>query len=54
MLIFVLHINGNGMIVMNLEALMRLGVLMIDFMVMIGFGFKWFLIVDHSTQSDRK
>lgn len=42
------------MVVMDLKALMRLGVLVVDFMVMIGFGFKWFLIVDHSTQSDRK
>lgn len=53
MLIFVLHIDGNGMVVMDFETLMRLCMFVVDFVVMVGFGFSWF-IMDHSTQCDRE
>lgn len=47
-LVFMFHIDGHRMKMMNFETLMWRGVLMIDFMVMIGFRLQWFRIMNDS------
>lgn len=48
------HVDWDCVEMMYFEALMRRGVLMVDFMMMIGFRFEWLGIMNYTGQRYRK